>query len=418
MARVIISFLGSPREGDYPPTVYGFPSGDRQAAHVFAVALARHLQAVGTRAARIAVFGTSGSSWGTLRYLPDSPDLDQIWDEAERRSLRGVASVDASLLAQLTGRLQAALGGAAGGSQVHLQLMDEARTPESQLKLLEQMAAQVQKGDELWLDVTHGYRHLPMIGLMSALHLMVTRGVKLQGIWYGAFEMRGGGNEAPALDLQALADLGRWIAAVGAFSSSGDVRMLADCLEAGGAAKALADELRKAASLEQRGDLSKAVAAWRTVQRELGRAPLPGPAELLRRELLDRMAWAQGSDDGSQMMALARQRAEQGRFMEALVLGVEARVAHELGGRAAAVDDRKAVRQRLVGGPPLPRDLDRSRLEARLKAEPDLRHKLVNAMRNAVVHSEVDEAPLVKALLRDPERLREVLLVALQLPGR
>lgn len=38
------------------------------------------------------------------------------------------------------------------------------------------------------LDITHGFRYLPMLALLSVMHLRVVRAVQIQGIYYGAYD--------------------------------------------------------------------------------------------------------------------------------------------------------------------------------------------------------------------------------------
>jgi CRISPR-associated DxTHG motif protein len=44
----------------------------------------------------------------------------------------------------------------------------------------------VQPGEHLSIDVTHGFRHLPMLALVAARYLGRVVGVKVEELYYGA----------------------------------------------------------------------------------------------------------------------------------------------------------------------------------------------------------------------------------------
>ncbi len=91
-------------------------------------------------------------------------------------------------------------------------------------------------GDAVILDITHALRSLPMLAMVVLQYVRVLRNVRLQGIFYGAFEVLGPIGEvkkmavserrAPVFDLTSFARLADWSVAVDRFLAAGDAGMI------------------------------------------------------------------------------------------------------------------------------------------------------------------------------------------------
>lgn len=88
----------------------------------------------------------------------------------------------------------------------------------------------VKEGDEIVFDITHGFRSLPMIALLTIAYLKQVKGVKVQYVLYGAFEAQGE-QGAPVFDLTAFADLLDWLAAAKMFMATGDSSELGQLIQ-------------------------------------------------------------------------------------------------------------------------------------------------------------------------------------------
>lgn len=78
----------------------------------------------------------------------------------------------------------------------------------------------VQEGDEIVFDITHGFRSLQMIAMLTIAYLKQVKGVKVQHVVYGVYERDN--PMAPILDLTLFADLLDWLAAAKMFITTGD----------------------------------------------------------------------------------------------------------------------------------------------------------------------------------------------------
>ncbi|MDR2192523.1 MAG: TIGR02221 family CRISPR-associated protein [Endomicrobium sp.] len=83
-------------------------------------------------------------------------------------------------------------------------------------------------GDEIYLDVTHGFRVLPMLMLIFCNYAAFLKNAKVKHISYGAFEAKDENNSAPLIDLLPFVSLQNWTSAASNFLIDGNVKELAD----------------------------------------------------------------------------------------------------------------------------------------------------------------------------------------------
>jgi CRISPR-associated DxTHG motif protein len=97
--------------------------------------------------------------------------------------------------------------------------------------LFDTLVTQVEEGDAVMLDITHGFRSLPLIAAVATAYLRVAKGVRLHGLLYGAYEARDADGRAPVFDLTPLVVLLDWMAAADLFRRTGNAEPLAGLLE-------------------------------------------------------------------------------------------------------------------------------------------------------------------------------------------
>lgn len=93
-------------------------------------------------------------------------------------------------------------------------------------KIFSLLVDEVQEGDEILFDITHGFRSLPFIAFLSVAYLKEVKGAKIKGIVYGAFDARKD-DITPIFDLTPFASILDWMAAVRSFlvhSDASDIR--------------------------------------------------------------------------------------------------------------------------------------------------------------------------------------------------
>ncbi len=256
MSAVLISFLGkqSRFDGGYRTASYRFPDGEVIETRYFARALRRRLDPD-----RLVIFGTPSSMWDVL--AEDCDAGSDLWAEVAEAVDR--SAVDRPLLDRVADKVSAVWG-----CEVRLVLIPFGLDETEQVAILNAMAEAADGMARVHLDVTHGFRSLPMLALMAAFYLEVVRGLEIAGIHYGMFEAKDEDEEkrAPVVRLDGLLRFGRWIGALRQYEKDGDYSVFADLLAEAGVASA--QRLREASFFERVFDPSRARGRLSTVWAE------------------------------------------------------------------------------------------------------------------------------------------------------
>lgn len=105
----------------------------------------------------------------------------------------------------------------------------------------------------LIIDVTHGFRHQPMLALAIAVYLRTVKDVKIDKILYGAYEARNKDtNVTPVYDLTHFLDIIDWASATSTFLKYGNANPLKDILREAHI-KSRDSEIYKAKSIQSIG---------------------------------------------------------------------------------------------------------------------------------------------------------------------
>ena len=85
----------------------------------------------------------------------------------------------------------------------------------------------LRSNDELYFDLTHSYRYLPMLVLVLSNYAKFLKGVKVKHISYGNYEARDtASNEAPLMDILPLTMLQDWTFAAADLIQNGNIEKL------------------------------------------------------------------------------------------------------------------------------------------------------------------------------------------------
>lgn len=88
---------------------------------------------------------------------------------------------------------------------------------------------ELEEGDYLYFDLTHGFRYLPMLAIVLANYAKFLKGIKICHMSYGNFEGRNRlTNEALLVDLMPLTSLQEWTFAAANFIENGYVKGLTE----------------------------------------------------------------------------------------------------------------------------------------------------------------------------------------------
>ena len=378
MTHILISFLGKSfkKDGQYRQANYDFGKGNHITGRFFSFALKQHIQPE-----RLVMLGTSGSMWDVL-----CADDHAQWPELSE-------AVEADSVTQA--QLDAFAIPASLALQVECQLK---RIPygdnlTEQVEILQIMAAAIQAGDTVSLDLTHGLRHLPMLGLLSAMYLQTARNAIINGIYYGALD-RSKDGLTPVMQLNGLLNIAEWLHALDGFNKTGNLAPFSKLLQQDGMAQDTAQCLEDAAFFENtlnipnaRSPLKKFTAATQD--------GLTGIGALFQDSLKDRIAWHKEDNLYLRQRENAYFFLKQGDYLRAAALGYEAFI-------TLRVQQDKTV-------PKLdPQNYEhRQYIKDTLKKNDD--YKLLNNLRNALAHGTRSEMAEVQRALSSKDRLDEEL---------
>jgi CRISPR-associated Csx2 family protein len=318
-----ITFLGRGRKNaagdalvDYAPMRYRFPDGAVSEPHaLFARAALDRLDTGPWRPDRLVILGTAGSMWDTmLSDLAPEANATDLWAQVREEVFAGAVT---QARADEVGRTAAA----ALGRDVTCRVLPTGLDERDQLAVLSAKAEAVAHGDRLLLDVTHGYRHLPLFGLVAASLLAYDRECEFLDIWYAAFQMADGTPPvAPVIPLRSLLHAQEWGRAFALLRESGRYAPLAALLGDHPAAK----DLRDTGFFLATNQVTQARRSGRAALEALRRGPHPDPLiEIVRDDLIASLTWVEEERIWDRMLAVARRALESGDHLEAVTLTLE-----------------------------------------------------------------------------------------------
>lgn len=204
---------------------------------MFTIALVEYLRrSSNTSLDRLVVLGTAASVWpALLEIVPESPARDDLLLRAYEREEDPARAFDDTLLDEIA----RALRNAGIAREVRCSLITEAQSVDEQrafLDVLDKALAPEAGGgathsDSVHVDVTHGLRHHPILVLQALLALEQTHGVRIDGVYYGAFELRRGGTVTPVVELHGALELARLQQAAALYQHAGTLRPLLDAID-------------------------------------------------------------------------------------------------------------------------------------------------------------------------------------------
>ncbi|MDE0374094.1 MAG: TIGR02221 family CRISPR-associated protein, partial [Rhodospirillales bacterium] len=292
------------------------------------------------------------------------------------------------------------------GRDVAPRLIPFGRDAEQQYEILDDMEGVLQAGKASF-DLTHGFRHLGMVGFMSAFMLERVRKLNVEGLWYGALDMSDRETGiTPVLRLDGLMRVRRWVDALDRFDANGDYGVFAPLLIEDGVPADKARFLERAAFHERTLNLSGAAQEIRNFAPLLN-APLAGASELFRKPLRERIDWARATGLAEQQRRLAFKHLERRDFIRTAIFGWEALTTRECDRRGFTASDYSLGRKPAIDA--FEDEIGSDRQHPEREAFYSLR-----TMRNALVHGNPPNSSRYRSLLRDPDRLQRALEDALR----
>ena len=375
----LISLLGKSKldaQTGYRTAKYRFSDGTTREVPFFGLGLMDCI-----KPAKLILAGTSGSMWDVFF------DHQKTGDEALLPLIDAVASesVTPDMLAVHEQRLSEKFG-----IPVQCILISYARDASEQAAVLTRLAEAVQPGENIVLDITHGFRHLPMLALVAARYLTHVRRVSVKDVYYGALEMTQDG-QTPVLNLGGMLQMLDWVEALAVYDKSGDYGVFSGLLQADGMQPTRAQMLAQAAYFERSNNPVQArqnlMGAFNPVQAHQGTL-----GRLFSEPLARNIEWIRHGDRADWELALADRYLARKDYLRGATYLFEGFVSHAVrqqGGNITRFDDREAARKLAQ------QDLPDAKRLARL--------------RNALAHGVRPSDPEIKRLLQDEQTLAQEL---------
>ena len=319
MTHTLVTILGKARRQDgdagYSEATYRFPDRSTDRSAFFGLALARHL-----RPDEIVILGTASSMWSVL-----VENLADESDEQEARIMLMDAEEGGEVNEDLLKRFRPLMARATN-RVVRPRLIPTASDEREQYAILAAVDEAVARNSDLDFDLTHGFRHLGMVGFLSSFMLERLSSLKVRGLWYGALDMTESGI-TPVLRLDGLMRVRRWLDALDRFDAAGDYGVFAPLLQEDGVPSDKAGCLEAASFLERTLNVRDAARKIMTFLPVLDE-PLEGASGLFQHRLAERLRWAKAGPLSEQQRKLAHQYLNRGDFVRAAMFGWEACASH------------------------------------------------------------------------------------------
>jgi len=371
--------------GKYRTVNYDF-SGNVITTQFFGLGLYEQIQPN-----QLIILGTSGSMWDVLyEQFADSEQQAEHWI-ALNESAENNAVTQSQLNACATD-LSCQLN-----QPCLLKLIPYGVNEQEQSDILKIMAADIYANDTVSLDLTHGLRHLPMLGLLSAMYLQTAKQVTINGIYYGALELTQD-NKTPVMRLDGLLKMSDWITALHGFDKTGDIAQFSPLLIQEGMPAETADLLKEAAFHESTLSITNARKPLRDFAKKTAEN-LPGIASLFSESLNERISWK----DQNSIYLRQREKSlfylQQGDYVRAAALGYEAVITHYLKKNNPTADMENYEQ----------RDKVRQTIEEQLSTSDKSAYELLRNIRNSLAHANRANKRKIQSILSNEALLRQKL---------
>lgn len=310
----LVSFLGK-QFGGYKSATYQFSDGTLMENQKY-MGLTLYEK---IKPQKLILLGTSGSMWDV--FLESGSDgLEEQWlaiSDAVNSD-----QVTEAMLIPFSKYLTQILS-----ISVECILISPARNEIEQISILSKLSELLVENEQVVLDITHSFRHLPLIALVAARFLKVIKNIDIKQIYYGNFLH--GEPVHPVLELKGLLTMLDWIDALGTFDKDGDYAAFSSLLIQQNFASHDALQLEQAGFFERTNNSSKAKEKLSNVFGKLEQLDTP-IFSLFKQQLLSRLTWFKANNRGLREQQLAQEYLGRKDYVRAVIYAMEGLISHQL----------------------------------------------------------------------------------------
>jgi len=402
MPATLVSFLGTGRKNspqdprsEYTLTTYGFTHPRlgtvEQTTSLFGAALLRFLLQCGATIDRWLVLGTSASLWSELNQVLDKPGsvLEEYCQIDDKVLTRSATAGDLETW-------QGVLNAQAAPVEFQLCLTGEGLEQTSQQKIARALFDHVPRGNDIIFDISHGFRHQPVIATYVVSLMRWTHAVRNVSFFSGVWEARQN-DVAPVVELPICQELVEAAEAAAVLDVTGNY-------------EPVAQRLGLDASLAWFMESTNQLANARKPAKQLADSYLDG-ADIVQAELArllrDRLQWASHGTFAARCRESAGAALEHGDYVRAAILAYEAIISQCLQllyrGDLFNYEHREAAEQELFN---------------RLSGDDRRNLKILQWTRNACAHGTRSNQAEAQQALRSPQDFRALVIQSFDLFAR
>lgn len=229
MSKVLISFLGTARQNErqYRTAKYRFSDGQEIESAFIASALNDYYH-IDT----LILVGTVKSIWEEV-YRVFSSEKKEIDDDYYLELAEHCQSANASSELNIPKKeiIENALGNHSKVVLIKYGL-DEKEIKQNAETILG-LEKHINKGDELYVDITHSFRSLPLFLMNTLIYLqnVSQKNISIKHISYGMLDVTTELGYTPVVELNNIMQMNEWITGAYSFKESGNSYMIASLIE-------------------------------------------------------------------------------------------------------------------------------------------------------------------------------------------
>ena len=346
MLRVLITTLGKAKKQDnkrYYTATYSFDNKEKYSTPFFGYALYQYLQSKNEKPDKIVILGTSTSMWDAWYEVTEDLLTDESMIDADylnNKIKTGVESADLTILQKKLSEYF--------GVKVVCEIIPIGAAQDDLVEILYSIKKQVNNNDAVVMDVTHGLRYLPMIELLSTFLLKHSLNIRLNGIYYGAFDLNKNG-VTPAVNLDGLYHLNQWIEAISIFETNGNVIKLSKLPEL----SEISEDLLMYNFYEQINNIGKARKIAQKILHIISQMPVNSIVGLFKNNLVKAFSWSESQKYYLRQYLQAKKAFDNGDYLRATILLLETYISFEMqkNNEEANINDykiREEVKQKIL----------------------------------------------------------------------
>lgn len=277
-------------------------------------------------------------------------------------------------------------------TQVHCILIPFAKNEQEQIEILSVLSDHLSDNEQVVLDVTHGFRHLPMLSLVAARFLKKIKQVDVAQVYYGAFEMAGDNKQTPVLELESLLVMLDWVDGLTTFDKDGDYGVFAPLLQKEGLSESDSRLLQEAIFFERNNNSSQAKQKLSTVFNQIDDINT-AIFKLFKPQLIKRLDWFKKGNRGTQEQKLAYEYLARQDYLRAVIFAQEGMISEQ------TIQDKKD-----------PNSYDDREFARQALKENEQQFRFLNMIRNALAHGLGRDANKdLKRILGDESAMKQSL---------